>query len=202
MRIWESHVLSNLPFYTALFPLFLDLLRTRVSSRGDAAISDLIKVGNEIQCKLHSEPDQSLVLLSRRWTFCQRSRWFSMTACDCTLAMLRFLCSTVSQKVSESWYAGKLCRRDQDMISSELVHGLQVMRAWRASPQLAQLLKEVEPELVKVTRQAGRRLEGPHAELLPFLMSQRQDWEAYALAGQSSTPLVSPAFLCSLIDPV
>ena len=36
-------MLSNLPFYTVLFPLFLDLLRTRVSSRGDAALSDLVK---------------------------------------------------------------------------------------------------------------------------------------------------------------
>ena len=41
---WTNHVLSNLPFYTSLLPVFLDLLRTRVSSRGDAALSDLIKV--------------------------------------------------------------------------------------------------------------------------------------------------------------
>lgn len=44
LRQWEPHVLSNLPFYTVLFPLFLDLLRTRVSSRGDAALTDLVKV--------------------------------------------------------------------------------------------------------------------------------------------------------------
>ena len=43
--VWESHVLANVPFYTVLLPLFLDLLRRRVSSRGDAALTDLVKVG-------------------------------------------------------------------------------------------------------------------------------------------------------------
>ena len=45
VAVWESHVLANVPFYTVLLPLFLDLLRRRVSSRGDAALTDLVKVG-------------------------------------------------------------------------------------------------------------------------------------------------------------
>ena len=40
---WQAHVLSNLPFYTHLVPLFLSLLQTRVSSRGDVALTDLLK---------------------------------------------------------------------------------------------------------------------------------------------------------------
>lgn len=64
------------------------------------------------------------------------------------------------------------------------------MRAWKASPQLLQLLKAVESDLQKVTDQAGRRPEGPYAEVLPFLVSQRQDWEQYAAASQASTTQV------------
>ena len=29
VAVWESHVLANVPFYTVLLPLFLDLLRRR-----------------------------------------------------------------------------------------------------------------------------------------------------------------------------
>lgn len=42
---WEPHILANTPFYFVLLPLFLDLLATRVSTRGDAALQDLIRVG-------------------------------------------------------------------------------------------------------------------------------------------------------------
>ena len=54
MRLWEAHVLSMVPFYTVLFPLFLDLLRKRVSSRGDAAMADLIKVSLKSTRIVHS----------------------------------------------------------------------------------------------------------------------------------------------------
>ncbi len=41
---WQTHVLANLPFYSVLFPAFLDLTLSRVSSRGDSALADLLKV--------------------------------------------------------------------------------------------------------------------------------------------------------------
>ena len=44
MRMWEAHVLANVPFYAVLLPLFLALLRSRVSTQGNAALADLAKV--------------------------------------------------------------------------------------------------------------------------------------------------------------
>lgn len=64
------------------------------------------------------------------------------------------------------------------------------MRAWRASPQLQRLLRAVEADLRSFSGQAGRRAEGPYAEVLPFAASQQQDWEGYAAAGLSATPQV------------
>lgn len=66
MRGWEAHVLSHVPFYTALFSLFLDLLRTRVSSRGDAALSDLIKVSHYAFKCLSSRPFPSTTYSSQK----------------------------------------------------------------------------------------------------------------------------------------
>ena len=62
------------------------------------------------------------------------------------------------------------------------------MRVLKSSPTLLGLLREVEGELGRYTGQAGRRPEGVHADVLPFLVSQGQDWEAYAASGQPSTP--------------
>ena len=44
-REWQAHVLANLPFYELLPPQFLALTRSRVSSQGDAALADVLKVG-------------------------------------------------------------------------------------------------------------------------------------------------------------
>lgn len=41
---WESHVLSNLPFYLELFPLFLERSISRVSVRGETAVHDVLTV--------------------------------------------------------------------------------------------------------------------------------------------------------------
>lgn len=41
---WQAHVLCNLPFYSLLFPSFLDLTLSRVSSRGESSVADLLKV--------------------------------------------------------------------------------------------------------------------------------------------------------------
>ena len=68
----------------------------------------------------------------------------------------------------------------------------------KASPQLLQLLRSVEADLARFTSQPGRRPEGIFADVLPFLVDQLQDWEAYAGAGQAaplaqvSAPLESP----------
>ena len=43
-EMWRAHVLSNIPFYSLLLPLFLDLTRTRVSFRSDESLEDLKKV--------------------------------------------------------------------------------------------------------------------------------------------------------------
>jgi hypothetical protein len=64
---------------------------------------------------------------------------------------------------------------------------LQVMRVLQSAPHLLQLLKEVEQDLSRYTGQAGRRPEGAHADVLPFLVTQGNDWEAYATSGQPST---------------
>eukprot|EP00884_Botryococcus_braunii_P012995 jgi/Botrbrau1/21697/Bobra.43_1s0093.1 len=44
MAEWQAHVLANIPFYSLLMPAFLDLTLSRVSSRGDSALADLLKV--------------------------------------------------------------------------------------------------------------------------------------------------------------
>jgi hypothetical protein len=41
---WEAHVLSNLPFYLALVPLFLELSLSRVAARGESAVQDVVTV--------------------------------------------------------------------------------------------------------------------------------------------------------------
>jgi hypothetical protein len=45
LELWRAHVLSNVPFYSLLLPLFLDLTRTRVSFRSEECLEDLKKVG-------------------------------------------------------------------------------------------------------------------------------------------------------------
>jgi len=70
---------------------------------------------------------------------------------------------------------------------SKAIAMLQVMRVLKASPFLLPLLREVEGDLGRFTGQAGRRPEGVHADVLPFLVTQGQDWEAYASSSQPST---------------
>ena len=41
---WDSHVLSNIPFYLELFPLFLERSISRVSVRGETAVQDVLRV--------------------------------------------------------------------------------------------------------------------------------------------------------------
>jgi hypothetical protein len=41
---WEAHVLSNIPFYLELLPLFLERSISRVSIRGETAVQDVLRV--------------------------------------------------------------------------------------------------------------------------------------------------------------
>lgn len=43
-ELWESHVLSNIPFYLILIPLFLERCISRVSIRGESAVQDVMRV--------------------------------------------------------------------------------------------------------------------------------------------------------------
>ena len=76
----------------------------------------------------------------------------------------------------------------------------------KASLQLLQLLRSVEADLARFTSQPGRRPEGVFADVLPFLVDQLQDWEAYAGAGQAallaqvSAPLESASNRRSVAD--
>lgn len=49
-REWQTHVLANLPFYELLMPRFLALTRERVSSQGDSALADVLKVLSILNC--------------------------------------------------------------------------------------------------------------------------------------------------------
>lgn len=42
--LWEAHVLSNVPFYLILIPLFLERCVSRVSMRGESAVQDVMRV--------------------------------------------------------------------------------------------------------------------------------------------------------------
>ncbi len=41
---WEVHVLSNLPFFTVLLPLFLQQSVVRVEVRGESSVQDVVNV--------------------------------------------------------------------------------------------------------------------------------------------------------------
>ena len=41
LQLWRQHVLANLPMYSILVPLYLDLARSRVSSRCEETLIDM-----------------------------------------------------------------------------------------------------------------------------------------------------------------
>lgn len=43
-RLWQTHVLSNLPFYSVLVPVFAEVSLMRMRSQGDAQAACLLKV--------------------------------------------------------------------------------------------------------------------------------------------------------------
>lgn len=70
-----------------------------------------------------------------------------------------------------------------------------MLQVLKASPQLLELLKAVEADTARYTSQAGRRPEGPYADVLPFIVDQRQDWESFATVGQTQAPPQVPRHL-------
>lgn len=44
LQAWRPHVLANLPMYSMLLPLYLDLARARASSRCEETLIDLKRV--------------------------------------------------------------------------------------------------------------------------------------------------------------
>ena len=99
---WENHVLSNLPFYLDLVPMFLDLSISRVGTRGETSVNDVMRV---------------------------------MSVFD----------------------------------SSEL---------------LVHLLRDVEHHANKCYVSQPRRADGPHAEILPWVVEQTENWKKFAMSDQ------------------
>ncbi|BDA48624.1 hypothetical protein COCOBI_12-3050 [Coccomyxa sp. Obi] len=66
-----------------------------------------------------------------------------------------------------------------------------VLVIFAQSPELRELIAEVEADYARFVQHPGRRPEGPYAEVLPFLAEQAQDWEAAALATSTTCPPVS-----------
>lgn len=57
MQLWRQHVLANLPMYSMLLPLYLDLARSRVSNRCEETLVDLKRVSRHLHipcCGLHN----------------------------------------------------------------------------------------------------------------------------------------------------
>ena len=63
-----------------------------------------------------------------------------------------------------------------------------MLAIFAAAPELGALIQGVEGDYARYRAHPKRRPEGPHAELLPWLAEQAQDWEAAASAGVSGGP--------------
>ena len=50
LQLWRQHVLANLPMYSMLLPLYLDLARSRVSNRCEETLIDLKRVIIQLPC--------------------------------------------------------------------------------------------------------------------------------------------------------
>lgn len=58
----------------------------------------------------------------------------------------------------------------------------QVLVVFKAAPELCKLLRTVEQEYSKAREHSRNRLEGPHADLLPWVQAQAQAFESAAVA--------------------
>ena len=106
--VWENHVLSHLPFYLVLVPMFLELSISRVGTRGETSVNDVMRV----------------------------------------------------------------------------------ISVFDSSDPLVQLLREVEHHANKCYASQPRRADGPHAEILPWVLEQTENWKRFAMSDQQQS---SPA---------
>jgi hypothetical protein len=71
---------------------------------------------------------------------------------------------------------------------------MRVMGILESAPELVDLLLSVERDVNRASTTQGRRMEGPHAELLPWLLEQAQDWQEAATANAlGDTPATATA---------
>ncbi len=63
----------------------------------------------------------------------------------------------------------------------------QVLVVFKAAPELCNLLRAVEEEYTKAREQHKSRVEGPHADVLPWIQAQAAAFEAAATASVRDT---------------
>lgn len=86
---------------------------------------------------------------------------------------------------------------------------LQVLAVFKTAPELCTLLRSVEEEYKRAREQQGRaRSEGPHADVLPWVQTQVQSFEAGAIASVRDSHVVAPVclsmsclLLCATLNP-
>jgi len=62
------------------------------------------------------------------------------------------------------------------------VLGSQVLVVFKAAPELCNLLRTVDDEYTRAREQHKSRLDGPHADVLPWVQTQTSAFESAALA--------------------
>ena len=46
-RLWQAHVLANLPFYCVLVPVFAEVTLIRIRANGDSSAANCLKVSRQ-----------------------------------------------------------------------------------------------------------------------------------------------------------
>lgn len=103
---WEHHVLSHLPFYLDLVPLFLEISISRVGARGETSVNDVLKI----------------------------------------------------------------------------------LRIFEKSEALVILLQVIERDANRCFASQPRRAEGSHAELIPWIIDQAENWKQFAQCDTQGMP--------------
>ena len=65
---------------------------------------------------------------------------------------------------------------------------IQVLVVFKAAPELCNLLRAVEEEYTKAREQHKSRVEGPHADVLPWIQAQAAAFESAASASVRDAP--------------
>lgn len=105
---WEHHVLSHLPFYLDLVPLFLELSISRVGARGETSVNDVLKIMHifekseelvNLLREIEKDVNKCYISHPRRaegpyaelipWIIDQAENWKQFASCDASQAVLR-----------------------------------------------------------------------------------------------------------------